>query len=580
MEGGSTTAATCMFSAGKFTPLDGVASSKAQPPNGRPRKLLDTLGSPVVRAARRKDPSPPLRRKRLSSQKVASSPATETEGVLTRSRKKPRGRRSARRNPKLSPQRGIGFLSENAPAKMQIDQARLRRDAKPSSDTHTLDDLLDDAMTDYLEPYRPIVENANSFNKASREKDARSRDVVRPAEGPILRLSGAASLPFSGSRSPSLSPSSPHAVAAKPALYRSPVRECAPCPTASPSWWRGAETWTEDEALARAIALSQEDVGAVPDWIDASLVSPETAEAQRRRVEKEARLAVERGHAQKVAGDKRRRTEKYAAERRRAQQVAERRRREKEARLAAERKHAQQVAAEEERRRRDKDLETLKDRLAFQKRPAGSFLLVKDAVCEAKYYGRYQDVCIAEVLPNGEFMVELTDYGVQVQVPRADIREKPPAHAPPSPVQLPQSSPSPPSSKSSTKEAARVQQANAAAREAEERAVAAERDVAQMRALVEKFEAEKKAFQEREAIVQRQQVAMAQDAQARLERAEEAVQAAQNARDCIVCYEPQDKLILFLPCRHQQCCAVCAPQLDACPMCRQAIRQKIDPYLN
>ncbi len=39
---------------------------------------------------------------------------------------------------------------------------------------------------------------------------------------------------------------------------------------------------------------------------------------------------------------------------------------------------------------------------------------------------------------------------------------------------------------------------------------------------------------------------------------------------CVVCLD-KSVSICFLPCRHLSCCAVCAGQLDKCPVCRSAI---------
>ncbi|XP_062567965.1 uncharacterized protein LOC134230207 isoform X1 [Saccostrea cucullata] len=48
---------------------------------------------------------------------------------------------------------------------------------------------------------------------------------------------------------------------------------------------------------------------------------------------------------------------------------------------------------------------------------------------------------------------------------------------------------------------------------------------------------------------------------------------------CCICYDRQPEM-LFLPCRHQRCCEICArsDDLSLCPICRQVIIEKIKPF--
>eukprot|EP01105_Mastigella_eilhardi_P007479 TRINITY_DN18914_c0_g1_i1.p1 TRINITY_DN18914_c0_g1~~TRINITY_DN18914_c0_g1_i1.p1 ORF type:complete len:286 (+),score=68.25 TRINITY_DN18914_c0_g1_i1:154-1011(+) len=48
--------------------------------------------------------------------------------------------------------------------------------------------------------------------------------------------------------------------------------------------------------------------------------------------------------------------------------------------------------------------------------------------------------------------------------------------------------------------------------------------------------------------------------------------------ECIVCMAAQRR-VLFQPCGHFVCCEVCAQQLQACPTCRAAIRERLTVYM-
>ena len=47
---------------------------------------------------------------------------------------------------------------------------------------------------------------------------------------------------------------------------------------------------------------------------------------------------------------------------------------------------------------------------------------------------------------------------------------------------------------------------------------------------------------------------------------------------CIICFKPYSRSVLFLPCKHYQCCSACSNQLTSCPSCRSPILEAIRVY--
>ena len=43
---------------------------------------------------------------------------------------------------------------------------------------------------------------------------------------------------------------------------------------------------------------------------------------------------------------------------------------------------------------------------------------------------------------------------------------------------------------------------------------------------------------------------------------------------CQICFESEADIV-FLPCGHIMCCAMCSPAITKCPMCRASIRGRI-----
>jgi len=48
--------------------------------------------------------------------------------------------------------------------------------------------------------------------------------------------------------------------------------------------------------------------------------------------------------------------------------------------------------------------------------------------------------------------------------------------------------------------------------------------------------------------------------------------------ECVVC-QSREKLILFTPCNHVQCCQSCADKIVSCPVCRTVIQTKIKIFI-
>ena len=60
-------------------------------------------------------------------------------------------------------------------------------------------------------------------------------------------------------------------------------------------------------------------------------------------------------------------------------------------------------------------------------------------------------------------------------------------------------------------------------------------------------------------------------------RREEEKQASRRRTECIVCMD-RDRQVIFLPCRHRVCCAICSETTDICPSCRVEVVEKINPF--
>lgn len=63
------------------------------------------------------------------------------------------------------------------------------------------------------------------------------------------------------------------------------------------------------------------------------------------------------------------------------------------------------------------------------------------------------------------------------------------------------------------------------------------------------------------------------------ESLEEKLERMQEERTCKICMDAEVS-VLFLPCGHLSCCALCANGMDLCPMCRAPIQEKIRTYLS
>ncbi|KAJ7394288.1 Iap2p [Desmophyllum pertusum] len=63
------------------------------------------------------------------------------------------------------------------------------------------------------------------------------------------------------------------------------------------------------------------------------------------------------------------------------------------------------------------------------------------------------------------------------------------------------------------------------------------------------------------------------------ESLEERLERMQEERRCKICMDAELGVV-FLPCGHLSCCAVCADGVEVCPMCRTPIREKIRTYLS
>eukprot|EP00667_Euglena_gracilis_P009978 EG_transcript_10149 len=65
---------------------------------------------------------------------------------------------------------------------------------------------------------------------------------------------------------------------------------------------------------------------------------------------------------------------------------------------------------------------------------------------------------------------------------------------------------------------------------------------------------------------------------ARMRKAHDEVQNVRQERlMCVICME-QEKEIVFVPCRHKCSCPGCSAKVDHCPLCREPIRDRIQPY--
>lgn len=51
----------------------------------------------------------------------------------------------------------------------------------------------------------------------------------------------------------------------------------------------------------------------------------------------------------------------------------------------------------------------------------------------------------------------------------------------------------------------------------------------------------------------------------------------QATRECVVCADKQPEVV-YLPCQHMSCCKACSDRLEACPICRAGITQRIVPF--
>lgn len=63
------------------------------------------------------------------------------------------------------------------------------------------------------------------------------------------------------------------------------------------------------------------------------------------------------------------------------------------------------------------------------------------------------------------------------------------------------------------------------------------------------------------------------------ESLEEKLERMQEERMCKICMDAEVSVV-FLPCGHLSCCAVCANGVDLCPMCRAPIHEKVRTYLS
>ena len=58
----------------------------------------------------------------------------------------------------------------------------------------------------------------------------------------------------------------------------------------------------------------------------------------------------------------------------------------------------------------------------------------------------------------------------------------------------------------------------------------------------------------------------------------EEIQRLRDERSCKICLE-KEACIVFLPCGHLTTCAMCAPSLDKCPLCRSKIEALVRAFL-
>ena len=53
--------------------------------------------------------------------------------------------------------------------------------------------------------------------------------------------------------------------------------------------------------------------------------------------------------------------------------------------------------------------------------------------------------------------------------------------------------------------------------------------------------------------------------------------ALSDRKRCIICCD-RDKAVVLMPCKHMSMCTVCAHKVDACPVCKAAVVDRIVPY--
>lgn len=68
--------------------------------------------------------------------------------------------------------------------------------------------------------------------------------------------------------------------------------------------------------------------------------------------------------------------------------------------------------------------------------------------------------------------------------------------------------------------------------------------------------------------------AQLQSAHRRQDEASRGREALQDEQACVICSEAS-KTILFMPCRHLCVCDACALLVEACPICRASIEEKV-----